>query len=166
MESFIRSTWNWSKNLHNHDIKIEKNYLIYILIKASITTIHMHPYVRIKKLRAFSANSESHVGSRVRKEAKRHRRKSTCLKEAGCSLLANLVARPACHGTVIHFRDWCVVESGPVKLLVLSQVVRDGWRARGRYVRITWVRYLDELAGIIECPMKSHRCRMALDGAH
>lgn len=100
MESFIRSTWNWSKNLHNHDIKIEKNYLIYILIKTSITTIHMHSYVRIKKLRAFSANSESHVGSRVRKEAKAQAEKY--LPERGRVFVA---CQPGCSPSMPRYRN-------------------------------------------------------------
>lgn len=93
-------------------------------------------------------------------------RKSTCLKEAGCSLLANLVARPACHRTVIHFRIRRVVQPGSVKLLVLFQAVCDGRCAGRRYVGIARVRHLDELARIIECPMESQWRRMALHGAH
>jgi len=83
-------------------------------------------------------NTESYVENRVsrwkRKEAKRYRWKSTCLKKARCSLLANLVARPACHCTVIHFRSWCIVQSKSTKLLVLFLPV---WCAGRRYVRVT-----------------------------
>lgn len=113
-------------------------------------------------------NSESHTRWKLykslkHKETKRYRRKSTCLKKARCSLLANLVARPACHRTVIHFRGWCIVQSVPMKLLVLFRAV---WCAGRRYMGVTRVWNLDELTRIIECPMESQWRRMALHGTH
>lgn len=150
------------RRTHRYNVMRWKKIVLYISIKA------VRGVFKFKSTR----NSELHVslGSRirvaVRKEAKRRRRKSTCLKEAGCSLLANLVARPACHRTVIHFRSRRVVQPGSVKLLVLFQTVCDGWCAGRRYVGITRLRHLDEFAGIIECPMESQWHRMALHGTH
>lgn len=122
----------------------------HIRVYTRTNAAHTHTYVRLKRKEANWQNG----------------RKSTCLKEAGSSLLANLVARPARHRAVIHFRGRRVVQPGPVKQLVLLQAVGDRRRARDRRVRVSRMLHLDQLAGIIECPLITQGGRMALHRAH
>lgn len=88
------------------------------------------------------------------------------LKEAWRPLLANLVARPACHRAVVHFRCGCIVQPGPVELLVLLQALCDRRRPDRRHMGVTGMRDLHQLPRIIECPVESQRCWMTFHGTN
>lgn len=91
---------------------------------------------------------------------------NTCLKEARDSLLADLVARPARHRSVIHFRSRCVVQPRAVKLLVLFQTLGDCGTSGRRYVGVSRLRHVDQFTRIVESPVKGQRLGMTLHRAH
>lgn len=90
----------------------------------------------------------------------------TCLKEARHSLPADLVARPARHCSVIHFRSRRIVQPWSVKLLVLFQTFSSSWTPRCLYMRVSRLWHLNQFTRVVECPVKGQWLRMALDLAH